>query len=144
MDKESVIKQAQRAAEKTELTYEKVFLFQFFDFQFSYDEQKRQCTIECPVSEAMFNPLGTVHGGVFTYLADTAIGHLHFRFKEDPYVSLELKTTHMNAVTSGKLIAKARFSKDGYNVTFAECDIYNEDGVLVSTTSGTFYRVKKR
>ncbi|MDE5413523.1 PaaI family thioesterase [Alkalihalobacterium chitinilyticum] len=144
MDKEAILKQAERAVEKTELAYEKVFLFQFFNFEFSYDDEKRECAIECPVSEAMFNPLGTVHGGIFTYLADTAIGHLHSHFKEDPYVSLELKTTHMKAVTSGKLIAKAHFSKNGYNVTFAECDIFNEDGELVSTTSGTFYRVKKR
>ncbi|WP_209124915.1 PaaI family thioesterase [Alkalihalobacillus sp. BA299] len=144
MNKEFVIKQAQYAAEKTELAPEKAFLFQFFDFQFSYDDEKRECTIECPVSETMFNPIGTVHGGIYTYLADTAIGHLNFRFKEDPYVSLELKTNHLKAITSGKLIAKARYTKDGYNVLFTECDIYNELGDIVSKTSGTFYRVKKR
>ncbi|WP_216828531.1 PaaI family thioesterase [Alkalihalobacterium elongatum] len=144
MNKDYVLQQAGNAAEKTELAPEKAFLFQFFDFKFSYDDEKKECTIECPVSETMFNPFGTVHGGIYTYLADTAIGHLNFRFKEDPYVSLELKTTHMKAITSGKLIAKARYSKDGYNVVFTECDIFNEEGELVSTTSGTFYRVKKR
>ncbi|OLO26393.1 hypothetical protein BTR23_23345 [Alkalihalophilus pseudofirmus] len=144
MDKEYVVEQAQRAAENTELAPQKAFLFNFFDFEFFYDDEKRECTIECPVSETMFNPFGTVHGGIYTYLADTAIGHLNFRFKDDNYVSLELKTTHMKAMTSGKLIAKARYSKDGYNVVFTECDIFNEKDELVSTTSGTFYKVKKR
>lgn len=122
---------------------EKVFLFQLFQFDFSYDDDNRRCRIECPVVEAMFNPLGTVHGGMLTYLADTAIGHLNFRFKEDPYVSIELKTSYIKAVTSGKLIATASYVKDGYNVVFTECTIENEHGELVSTTSGTFYRYAK-
>jgi uncharacterized protein (TIGR00369 family) len=144
MNNEKVLDQVKYSLSKAELAPEKVFLFHFFDFKFSYDDVNKQCIIECPVTETMFNPLGTVHGGIITYLADTAIGHLNFRHKEDPYVTIELKTSYLRAVKSGKLIAKARYVQDGYNILFTECVIENEKGELISTTSGTFYRVKKR
>lgn len=143
MDDQTFLHQMQSAWLQAEQAPEKVFLFQLFDFAFSYDDEQRHCRIECPVVEAMFNPLGTVHGGILTYLADTAIGHLNFRYKEAPYVSIELKTSYIKAVTSGKLIATASYVKDGYNVVFTECTIENEHGELISTTSGTFYRYTK-
>jgi uncharacterized protein (TIGR00369 family) len=144
LDHEAVIEQVLSSLKKAELAPEKAFLFHFFNFKFSYDDENKQCMIECPVTEIMFNPLGTVHGGILTYLADTAIAHLNHRFKGELYVSLELKTSYLKAVTSGKLMAKARYTQEGNNVIFGECVIENENGELISTTSGTFYRTKKR
>jgi len=143
MDKQTFLDHVKTSWLQAEISPEKVFLFNLFNFTFSYDDENKICRIECPVTETMFNPLGTVHGGILTYLADTAIGHLNFRYKDGPYVSLELKTSYLKATTGGKLIATARYVKDGYKVVFSECVIENEKGEVVSTTSGTFYRFTK-
>jgi uncharacterized protein (TIGR00369 family) len=143
MNKETTLQHVKKSWLEAEVAPQKLFLFNLFDFSFSYDDENKLCRIECPITEPMYNPLGTVHGGILTYLADTAIGHLNFRFKDAPYVSIELKTSYLKASTSGKLIATARYVKDGYKVMFTECVIENENAEIVSTTSGTFYRYTK-
>ncbi len=136
------MRRAAQAWEETASKPERVFLFRFLQFQFSYNDERRECRIECPVTPPMYNPFGIVHGGIYTYLADTAIGHLNFRYQTAPYVSLELKTSYFKATTDGKLIAKARYVREGKRVIFAEATVENEQGELLSVTTGTFYRLE--
>lgn len=119
------------------------FLSKLFQYEFSYDDEARTCTITCPVSDFMYNASGIVHGGVLTHLADTSMGHLNFHFKNAPYVSLELKTSFFQAVKSGRLIATARYVREGYKVSFIESEVKNEQGQLLCKTTGTFYRYEK-
>jgi len=139
--KEQVVQLAGRAWEKAALQPESVFMFRFLQFQFSYDDARRECRIECPVTPAMYNPFGIVHGGIYTFIADTAIGHLNFRYKDAPYVSLELKTSYLKSTQTGKLIATARYVREGNRVLFAEATVEDEHGERLSVTTGTFYRV---
>lgn len=76
--KEALQRRAAEAWEEAALTPERVFLFRFLQFQFTYDDTRRECRIECPVTPVLYNPLRMVHGGIYTYIADTAIGHLIF------------------------------------------------------------------
>lgn len=119
-------------------------LFDLLDLQFTFDDEERTCQIECQITDMMLNPLGTVHGGMYTYIADSAMGHLAIHNKQNPYVSLELKTSFLKTAHQGKLIATARYVKDGYKILFMECVVENEEGETMSVSSGTFYRVEKR
>ncbi|AHV95660.1 MULTISPECIES: PaaI family thioesterase [Paenibacillus] len=116
-------------------------LFALLGFAVSYDEDNKVCRIECPVQTLMLNPLGIVHGGIHAYLADTAFGFLTIQFKDVPYVSLETKTSYMKSAAGGRLIADARFVKDGYKALFLECRVENEQREVLSVTTGTFLRV---
>lgn len=144
MDKQEFMARVEQAYDKFEMKPESIFMFKLLDFKFDYDEEARTCTITCPVSDIMYNPAGIVHGGIFTFIADTAMGHLNFRLKEVPYVSLELKTSFFKATTTGTLIATARYVKEGYKVSFMEAEVKNEEGELLCRTSGTFYRFDKK
>lgn len=144
VEKEEWLKLIEKAYDERSQKPESVFLFKLFQFEFSYNEEERTCTITCPVSDLMYNPSGIVHGGVLTTLTDTAMGHLNFHFKDAPYVSLDLNTSYFKAVSSGKLIATARYNKDGYKVSFIECEVHDEKGDLVCKTTGTFYRYNKK
>ncbi|MCM3585319.1 PaaI family thioesterase [Mesobacillus maritimus] len=144
MDKQEFMAHVERAYDTYEAKPESIFMFKLLDFDFDYDDEAKTCTITCPVTEIMHNPAGIVHGGIFTFIADTAMGHLNFRHKDAPYVSLELKTSFFNATTAGKLIATARYLKDGYKVCFMEAEVKNEQGDLLCKTSGTFYRFDKK
>lgn len=123
---------------------ENIFLFKLFQYEFDYNEEERTCSITSPVSDIMLNPTGIIHGGVLSTIADTAMGHLNFHFKDAPYVTLEMKTSFFKAVSTGKITATARYVKEGYKLVFMECDVVNEDGDLLCTTTGTFYRYEKK
>lgn len=144
LEKQQFLKQAEYAYDSYDLKPESIFMFKMFQFEFDYDDEARTCTVSAPVTDLMYNPSGIVHGGILTFIADTAMGHLNFRFKNVQYVTLELKTSYFKAVTRGKLIATARYIKDGYKVCFIECDVRNENGDLLCRTNGTFYRYEKK
>lgn len=143
MNKKKFLSQVEKAYDAKKMEAEKIFLFNFLEFDFSYDKDNRQCLISCPVSEPMLNPGGILHGGIATYIADTAMGHLNTRFKDSSYVSLDLSTSFFNAISTGKLFATARYIKEGYKVSFMECVIKDENDNIICSTTGTFYRTKK-
>lgn len=143
MEKDDFLAQVEKAYDAKSMEPENVFMFKLFDFQFSYDDENKQCTITCPVTEVMHNPASILHGGIATYIADTAMGHLNFRLKDAPYVSLDLNTSFLKAVSEGTLYATARYLKDGYKVCFMECIIKDEADDIIAKTTGTFYRYEK-
>lgn len=144
MNKEEFMALAEQAFDSYECKPESIFMFKLFQFEFNYDDELKTCTITCPVNDFMYNPSGIVHGGILTFLADSAMGHLNFRQKDAPYVSLELKTSFYQASVTGKLVATSRYIKEGYKVSFMEADVRNENGELLCRTSGTFYRFTKK
>lgn len=144
MEKKQFLNHVEEAYSTFSLKPENIFLFKLFQFDFSYDETERTCTISCPITDIMLNPTGVVHGGVYTFISDTAMGHLNFRFKDAPYVTLELKTSYFRAVSSGKMIATARYVKEGHQVSYMECEVKNEEGKLLCKTTATFYRFEKK
>ncbi|MGJ9383585.1 PaaI family thioesterase [Salipaludibacillus sp. CF4.18] len=119
-----------------------LFLYSLFDFSFDYDEKKEQLSLHTPISELMYNPVKFIHGGIISYIADTAMGHLCAAFTDRPSVSLELKTQFFRTATSGSLTALAYFLKKGSNVQFVECTIHDDKDRLLSKVTGTFYSIE--
>ncbi|GEL08709.1 PaaI family thioesterase [Salisediminibacterium halotolerans] len=142
MDKEMWREKLEKAMEDHEEGTPQLFLYSMLDFAFDYDEEKEAVVLTAPVSEIMFNPVGFIHGGVITYMADTALGHLCAAFLDQPSVSLELKTQFFRTVNHGSLKAIATFQKKGKNVQFAVCRIFDESDHCLAETTGTFYAVK--
>ncbi|AJY75972.1 PaaI family thioesterase [Paenibacillus beijingensis] len=116
-------------------------LFDLLGFEISYNQEMKTCGIACSVHPLMLNPLQIVHGGIHAYLADTAFGYLTMKYKDAPYVSLEIKTSFLKAENKGRLLANARFVKDGNKVVFLACEVENEQHELLSVTTGTFLRL---
>ncbi len=144
VDKQEFMKRAEYAFDTFQLKPENIFMFKLLNFEFEYDDEARTCTVSCPVTDLMLNPSGIVHGGILTFLADTSMGHLNFRLKDAPYISLELKTSFFKATASGKLVATGRYIKEGHKVCFMESEVRNEKGELLCKTTGTFYRFEKK
>lgn len=139
-----LIARAAEAAQQHQLKPEELFLFNLFNFQFSYDDEKEICTIEMPLDEIVLGPLRFIHGGIIVFLADTCMGHLCFRYIPEPFVALELKTQYFKSVQEGTIVAEARFRQKGKTVLFLECDIRTKEGKLLSTTTATFYILPNR
>src|SRR5436190_16693869 len=85
------------------------------------------------------NPMGTVHGGVLSTLADSAMGMAYAAQLADgeTFATLELKINFLRPVWQGRLIARARVVQAGRTIGLTECDVVDADGRLVARASST-------
>lgn len=89
---------------------------------------------------AVYNPLGTVHGGWIATLLDSACGcAVHSMLKPGQgYTTLELKTVFHRALTAGVPVrAEGRIVQMGRRAAFSEADLRGEDGRLYASATST-------
>jgi uncharacterized protein (TIGR00369 family) len=85
------------------------------------------------------NPMGTLHGGVLSTLADTAMGMAYAASlgENETFTTLELKINFLRPVWSGRLRATGRVVQVGRTVGLTECDIVDDQDRLVARASST-------
>ena len=86
-----------------------------------------------------YNPMGTVHGGVLSDIADAAMG-MAFASTLDAdqsFTTLELRINFLRPVWDTNLLAKARVMSRGKTVGLVECDVPDADGRLMTRASST-------
>jgi uncharacterized protein (TIGR00369 family) len=102
--------------------------------------QLGEAVIEFEMKEDHTNTMGTLHGGVFCTIADTAMGVACFTMLEkgESLTTLELKINYLKPVWNGKLLAVGKVVKKGRLTGFVECDVLDENGQLVARASSTY------
>jgi len=92
-------------------------------------------------TKAVYNPLGTVHGGYTATLLDSAMGcAVHTRMKAGQgYTTLELKVAYHRAMNdeSGPVRAEGRVISLGRRAAFAEGKVFDANGRLCATATTT-------
>ena len=91
--------------------------------------------------ESHYNPIGTVHGGFFATLLDSACGSaVHSTLPAGVgYTSLEIKVSFLRPITAdtGTVTAHGWVTKRGRNASFAEADIRDSAGQVLATATST-------
>ncbi|WP_246257653.1 PaaI family thioesterase [Amycolatopsis anabasis] len=91
--------------------------------------------------ESLYNPIGTVHGGVAATLLDSALASaVHSTLPAGVgYTSVELKINFVRAIhgSSGEIFAHGRVVKAGSRIAFAEGDLRDAAGKILATASTT-------
>ncbi len=95
--------------------------------------------IEMESGPAFANPMGTLHGGILTTLADSAMGlaYASTLSEAESFTTLELKINFLKPVWSGRLTAEAELKKGGSTVGLVECDVRDAAGSLVAYAVST-------
>lgn len=95
--------------------------------------------LEMDVDERYHNPMGTVHGGTISDLADAAMGitHLTVLDADAGHTTLELKINFLKAMRKGRLRALATVKRTGRTIGLTECDVLDEDGNLIAHAVAT-------
>ncbi|MGA2710498.1 MAG: PaaI family thioesterase [Steroidobacteraceae bacterium] len=92
-------------------------------------------------TQAVYNPIGSVHGGYAATLLDTVMGcAVHSRLSAgQAYTTLELKISFHRALTdaSGPVRAEGRVISQGKRAAFAEGKLFDKDGNLCATATTT-------
>lgn len=103
---------------------------------------------ECTPSEAHYNPIGTVHGGLACTFLDTLVGcAAHTTLPAGVgYTSIDLNVSYLRNIldTSGPLIGTGTVTKRGSRVIFAEGSIVDKDGRLVATGTSSLLVIPPR
>jgi len=98
-------------------------------------------TFTCDPDESMYNPIGTVHGGLVCTLLDTVLGCVTQTTLPlgQGYTSMDITVSYLRPVlkSSGTLTAVGRIVKPGSRAAFAEGTVHDASGKLVATATST-------
>lgn len=98
-------------------------------------------TFTCDPDESMYNPIGTVHGGLVCTLLDSVLGCATQTTlpRGQGYTSLEIKVNYLRPVMehTGQLTAVGVVTKPGARAAFAEGTVHDSGGKLLATASST-------
>ena len=109
------------------------------DFRLIEVEEGR-VLFESTPTRAVYNPIGTVHGGYIATRLDSACGCVvHSMLKPgQAYTSLEIKVVFHRALSEGVPVrAEGRIVQMGRRAGFAEADLKGVDGKLYATATST-------
>lgn len=116
--------------------FETFFLSRLFGLSFAYTDET--CRIEFPVREFMFNPQGTLHGGVAAFVLDVAMGHLLKRVTGTPGATLEMKVQYLAPLRPPHAVCEGRFLRKGRNIAFLEARILDAENTLAALATSTW------
>ena len=93
--------------------------------------------MELKTSRQHYNPMQTVHGGIFCDLADAAMGVAMASAVQDgeTFTTIELNIHYFRAVRENTLTATARVVQRGQSTAYVECDLFDEQQRLVARAS---------
>lgn len=104
----------------------------------SIDEGKAVLAMETdPAKHA--NPMGTIHGGVLTDLADLAMGSAFSTVigEDESFTTIELKINYLKPLWNDRITATATVKKVGSTVGLIECEVHDSKNSLVAYTTST-------
>ncbi|MDQ3400715.1 MAG: PaaI family thioesterase [Chloroflexota bacterium] len=135
MDEEA----ARRAFENALATYRQdfgtFFLARLLGLEITYPGET--CVITFEPADFLFNPQGTLHGGVIAAVMDISMGHLLNR-ASGPGTTLEMKTQYLAAVRAGRLTCTGRFLRQGKGISSLVSEMVDADGELVAYATATW------
>lgn len=111
------------------------FLARLLGFEIMYPDET--CRVEFTVHDFMFNPQGSLHGGIIALAMDVSMGHLLNRAR-GPGATLEMKVQYLRAVRTGRAVATGRMLRQGASVAFLESRLVDNDGELAAVATSTW------
>jgi uncharacterized protein (TIGR00369 family) len=133
---EAAARAAFEAALKTHVPgFETFFLSRLLDLGISYGEDT--CLVTMDVKDFMYNPQGTLHGGLIGMVLDIAMGHLMNK-TVGVGMTLEMKTQYLRSTKTGMVSAEARFLKKGRSINFLEARMRDNQGKDMAFATSTW------
>ena len=112
------------------------FLSRFYGLEFTYPGE--ECVVRFPVRDFMFNPQGSLHGGVAAFVLDVSMGHLLRNTLGSAGTTMEMKTQFFRPILGPDARCEARFLHKGKSVCFLEARIYDSNGILAAAATSTW------
>lgn len=119
--------------------FEEFFLARLLGLRFAYEDQK--CLVTFELKDFMFNPQGSLHGGVIATVMDISMGHL-LNHLQGPGTTLEMKTQYVKAARQGSLRCCGEVTKLGQGISYLRSTMTDDEGDVVAFATATWKRLK--
>lgn len=136
LDIDSTRRAFETALRESRPGFETFFLARLYGLEFSYTDAA--CIIRFPVRDFMFNPQGSLHGGVIAFVLDVGMGHLLRHTLGGPGVTIEMKTQYFAPVHGPRARCEARFLHKGRGTFFLEAKLFDADETLAAGATSTW------
>lgn len=127
-----------RAAADGRQEFGSFFLARLLGMTVSYEADA--CTVAFDAVPPLFNPQGTLHGGVLATAMDISMGHL-LNQAAGPGATLEIKVQYMASVRAGPVRCRATFLRQGRSLSFLQSHATRADGALAAHATATWRRL---
>jgi uncharacterized protein (TIGR00369 family) len=124
-----------RACADTRQEFDNFFLFRLFGFETSYGPES--CTVSFDAVGPLFNPQGSLHGGVLATAMDISMGHL-LHHLAGAGATLEMKVQYLATVTAGRVRCEATFLRKGRSISYLQSKAVRADGEIVAYATSTW------
>lgn len=117
------------------------FLSRLLGFEVSYTDE--ECMVSFEAIAPLFNPQGTLHGGILATAMDISMGHL-LRHRAGAGATLEMKVQYLAPITEGTVTCRASFLKQGRGVSYMQSRAIRQDGEMAAYATATWKLLKGR
>jgi|SRR3954453_21998940 uncharacterized protein (TIGR00369 family) len=126
-----------RACSEDRQEFGSFFLSRLLGIEVSY--RGETCTVIFEAVETMFNPQGTLHGGILATAMDISMGHL-LQHVAGAGTTLEMKVQYLAPVTGGLVRCESSFLRQGRGFFFLQSHARRSDGELAAHATSTWTR----
>jgi uncharacterized protein (TIGR00369 family) len=124
-----------RAEAGTQERFGDFFLARLYGLEISYPDDG--CEVSFEARDFMFNPQGTLHGGVIATALDIAMGHL-LHHAVGTGITLEFKVQFLGALRAGRVRCRGSFLQRGRSICFLRADAFDAAEGLCATATATW------
>lgn len=139
MDEQAIRAAFEDALATHEPAFERFFMARLLDLRFEYESER--CIVDFVAKDFMFNPQGTLHGGVIATVMDISMGHL-LRKLQGPGSTLEMKVQYVKAARLGSLRCIGEVTKLGIGISYLRSTLTDEAGEVVAFATSTWKRIR--
>lgn len=136
MDETATRERFETALETHEPGFGSFFLARLLGLEIAYGEDV--CIVELDVRDFLYNPQGSVHGGILATVMDISAGHLIAHVTGQGAATLEMKVQFMRPALAGRLRCEGRFLKRGRAISYMESRMTDADGRLIAVATSTW------
>src|SRR3984885_15312026 len=110
-------KMLERAVGDERQEFNSFFLSRLLGFEVSYADDT--CVVEFQAIQTLFNPQGSLHGGVLATAMDISMGHL-LHHRTGAGATLEMKMQYMAPITEGLVTCRGSFLRHGRAMSYLQ------------------------
>ena len=112
------------------------FLARLLGLEISYGEAD-DCTVRLAVKDFMYNPQGSLHGGIIATVLDISMGHL-LQHSAGVGMTLQMNTQYIKPARAGVVQAHATFLRRGRSINYLESRMTDPGGDLMAFATSTW------
>ena len=128
------------AAKTAKQEFGSFYLSRFLGFKIIYKNDN--CFVNFRSKLPMFNPQGTLHGGIIATAMDVSMGHLLYN-TTGAGATLEMNIKYLLPIKEGNVLCEGSFLKPGKTISFLQSHLHRTDGKLAAYASATWIPFKK-